>query len=154
MPSTPTSPLRGLKRDARGTSMIEFGLLAPFLGLLVAGMVDLGQGLSERFSLQQAVNRGLEMVHSTTPEADEDESEIDYSFVATEAAAAAGVDEDHVELTQWLECDGARQDDFHGTCEDDEETARYLHVRIEKDYTGSLFLGQVEMAATGAVRIQ
>ena len=70
---TLASPLRRLRRDARGASMIEFGMLAPFLGLLVAGMIDLGQGLSERYTLQQAVNRGLEMLHSATPEADADE---------------------------------------------------------------------------------
>lgn len=147
-------PFRRLRGDARGVSMVEFGLLAPFLGLLVAGMIDLGQGLSERFTLQQAVNQGLEMLHSATPEAGADESSIDYSFVRTEAAAAAGVPIGQVEMTQWLECEGVRQDEFDGTCEDDEEVARYIHLSIEKNYTGSLFLGEVEMAATGAVRVQ
>jgi Flp pilus assembly protein TadG len=147
-------PFRRLVRDARGVSMIEFGLLAPFLGLLVAGMIDLGQGLSERFTLQQAVNRGLEMLHSAPPEAAENESEIDYSFVAAEAASAAGVPEDHVTMTQWLECDGTKQDDFNGSCEDDEQVARYIQLTIHKDYTGSLFLGEVEMEAMGAVRVQ
>ena len=148
------SPLRRLRRDARGVSMVEFGMLAPFLGLLVAGMIDLGQGLSERFTLQQAVNRGLEMLHSATPEAGADESSIDYSFVRTEAAAAAGVPIGQVVMDQWLECEGARQSDFDGSCEDDEEVARYIHLSIEKNYTGSLFLGEVGMEATGAVRIQ
>lgn len=134
--------------------MVEFGMLAPFLGLLVAGMIDLGQGLSERFTLQQAVNRGLEMLHSATPEADADESSIDYSFVRTEAAAAADVPIGQVVMDQWLECDGTRQSDFEGSCEEDEEVARYIHLSIEKTYSGSLFLGDVEMAATGAVRIQ
>jgi Flp pilus assembly pilin Flp len=151
---TLASSLRRLRRDARGTSMIEFGMLAPFLGLLVAGMIDLGQGLSERYTLQQAVNRGLEMLHSAAPEADAEESAVDYSFVRTEAAAAAGVPIGQVTMDQWLECDGTRQDDFSGTCEDDQEVARYIHLSIEKNYTGSLFLGEVEMAATGAVRVQ
>lgn len=148
------SPLRRLRRDTRGASMIEFGMLAPFLGLLVAGMIDLGQGLSERYTLQQAVNVGLEMLHSAAPEADADESQVDYSFVRDEAAAAADVDVDQVTMDQWLECDGTRQDDFNGTCEDDEAVARYIELSIEKIYSGSLFLGEVEMAARGAVRVQ
>jgi Flp pilus assembly pilin Flp len=154
MLSALASPLRRLSRDSRGVSMVEFGMLAPFLGLLVAGMIDLGQGLSERFTLQQAVNRGLEMLHSATPEAGAEESSIDYSFVRTEAAAAAGVPIGQVVMDQWLECDGTRQEEFEGSCEDDEEVARYIHLSIEKNYSGSLFLGEVEMTATGAVRIQ
>lgn len=151
---TLASPLRRLRSDTRGASMIEFGMLAPFLGLLVAGMIDLGQGLSERYTLQQAVNRGLEMLHSATPEADADESQVDYSFVREEAAAAAGVEVDQVTMDQWLECNGNRQDDFDGTCDDDEAVARYIELNIEKAYTGSLFLGEVQMAAKGAVRVQ
>jgi Flp pilus assembly pilin Flp len=148
------SRFRRLRRDSSGVSMVEFGLLAPFLGLLVAGMIDLGQGLSERFTLQQAVNRGLEMLHSAAPEAGADESTIDYSFVRTEAAAAAGVPVGQVTMEQWLECDSVKQEDFDGSCDDEEEVARYIHLRIEKNYSGSLFLGEVEMAATGAVRVQ
>jgi Flp pilus assembly protein TadG len=151
---TLVSALRPLRRNERGVSVVEFGMLAPFLGLLVAGMIDLGQGLSERFTIQQAVNRGLEMLHSATPEADAEESAVDYSFVRTEAAAAAGVPVDQVTMNQWLECDGTRQTDFNGSCDEGEEMARYIELRIVKDYTGSLFLGEVEMGARGAVRIQ
>ena len=149
--------LPALARDERGTSLIEFGFLAPFLALLAMGMIDLSNGLAERFALQQAVNRSLELVQSRPAVAAADSNEVDYSFVKTEAVAAAGLteeEEDQVTLTRWLECDGEDRGDVNGDCEDGEESARYLRVRITKDFEGDFYFDTIPMVATGTVRTQ
>lgn len=143
-----------LARDERGTSLIEFGFLAPFLALLAMGVIDLSRGLAERFALQQAVSRSLELVQSRPAVAAADSNEVDYNFVKAEAMAAAGVDEDQVTLTRWLECDGVDSGDVNGDCADGEESARYLRVRITKDFEGDFYFETIPMVAIGTVRTQ
>ena len=146
--------LRALARDQRGTSLIEFGFLAPFLALLTMGIIDLSRGLSERFTIQQAVNRSLELIQARPPVAGADDTDVDYSDVRTEAAAAAGVPEAQVTLTRWRECDGVEEADYSGTCADGEDTARYFELRIDKPFTGNFFVGEIDLFATGVMRIQ
>ena len=146
--------LPGLARDERGTSLIEFGFLAPFLALLTMGVIDLSRGLAERFALQQAVNRSLELVQAQPAVAAADESEVDYGFVVTAAATAADVPAAQVTMTRWLECDGVQQDDANANCDSDEDSARYLRIRITKDFEGEFFFQTIPMAASGALRTQ
>ena len=143
-----------LARDERGVSVIEFGFFAPFLALLVMGVIDLGRGLSERFSLQQAVNRSLELVQARPASATADATDIDYTFVATEAASAAGVPSNQVTLTRWRECDGVAVTTYAGSCPSGQDQARYLRVRIEKSFTAQFLFTSIPMAASGALRIQ
>jgi Flp pilus assembly protein TadG len=152
------SPLRAwacaLGRSEAGASLVEFALAAPVLALLVSGMIDLGEGLSQTFSLQQAVDRSLELLQASPPRAAADEDGVDYSYLVDEAAAAAGVGSGQVTLTRWVECDGARQSSFDSTCESDEATARYVRLTIEKNFEGRLLVGSFPMSASGAVRVQ
>lgn len=145
--------LPALARDERGTSLIEFGFLVPFLALLTMGVIDLSRGLAERFAIQQAVNRGLELVQSRPAVANPDSGEVDYAFVRTEVATAAGVPQGQVTLTRWLECDGAEQD-VNGTCTDGQDVARYLRVRVTKNFDAELYFDQIPMAASGTLRTQ
>jgi Flp pilus assembly protein TadG len=146
--------LSRLARDERGTSLIEFGFLVPFLALLTMGVIDLSRGIAERFTLQQAVNRSLELIQARPAVADEDEDEVDYDFVVEEAMAAAGVPENQVTMTRWLECNGVDRGDVNGSCEPGEESARYLRVRITKDFQGEFYFDEIPMAASGAIRTQ
>jgi Flp pilus assembly protein TadG len=143
-----------LARDERGTSLIEFGFLAPFLALLTMGVIDLSRGLAERFAIQQAVNRGLELVQSRPAVADADSGDVDYSFVTTEVATAAGVPEGQVTLTRWLECDGVEKGDVNGTCASGQAVARYLRVRVTKNFEGEFYYDTIPMAASGTLRTQ
>jgi len=146
-----------LARDERGTSLIEFGFIAPFLALLAMGVIDLSRGLAERFALAQAVNRSLELVQSRPAVAAADSDEVDYSFVKVEAMAAAGLktgEEDQVTITRWLECDNEDRGNVNGDCEAGEESARYLRVRITKDFEGDFYFAKIPMVATGTVRTQ
>lgn len=114
--------------DARGTSLIEFGVAAPILMIFLVGVTDLSRGYSEKYRLQQVVNRSLETAQIAG-------ADNDYSYVKTEAAAAAGVPETAVTLTQFTECGGnatpkAWDDDCGGA-----DTARFITLSIVKSYT-------------------
>jgi Flp pilus assembly protein TadG len=146
--------LPALARDERGTSLIEFAFLAPFLAFLTMGIIDLSRGLAERFALQQAVNRGLELVQARPAVAGAKATDVDYTYVKTEAAAAAGVKPEQVTLTRWLECDGLEQAKVTDTCDPDDDVARYLRVRITKDFKGDFYFKTIPMAASGALRTQ
>jgi Flp pilus assembly protein TadG len=143
-----------LARDDRGTALIEFGFLAPFLAMLAMGVIDLSRGLAERFALQQAVNRSLELVQARPAVASATSTDLDYSFVKTEAASAAGVPQSQVTLTRWLECNGVEQASVTATCADTADTARYLRVHITKNFQGQFYFATIRMTASGALRTQ
>lgn len=163
------TPLR-LARDERGASLVELALLAPFLGTLMLGMVDLGQGLSARHDLQQAVNHAMELALARDAVAD-DEGNPDYEFLREAAAEAADVPIGSVTLTKWRECNGTIQGTYNAVCPPDadgnpQEVSRYIRIRIATTYTptfryGPIALssaananGTVPMAAEAALRIQ
>ncbi|HYG48556.1 MAG TPA: TadE/TadG family type IV pilus assembly protein [Allosphingosinicella sp.] len=143
-----------LARDERGTSLIEFGFLAPFLALLTMGVIDLSRGLAERFAIQAAVNQSLELVQARPAEAGADQSEVDYTYVKNAAATAAGVPVAQVTLKRWLECDGVEQEDVNGDCAADEDVARYLQVRVNKNFEAEFYFDTIPMSAIGTLRTQ
>lgn len=145
--------LPSLLRDERGTSLIEFGFLVPFLAALSMGIIDLSRGLAERFAIQQAVNRSLELIQARPAVAGATATDLDYNFALVEAQAAAGTGAT-VTMTRWLECDGTEQAQVTATCTDDEDTARYLRIRIAKNFQGEFYFSTIPMTATGAVRTQ
>ena len=148
--------LRALARDERGTSLIEFGFLVPVLALLAMGVIDLSRGLAERFALQQAVNRGLELIQARPAVAGADSDDVDYDFVKVEVAAAAGVanPDSQVTLTRWLECNGGDPKPVTDTCADGQDVARYLRVRVTKNFIGEFYYASIPMAASGTLRTQ
>ena len=145
---------RSVSRDERGVTFVEFGFLAPILAVLVAGIVDLSMGMSHRFSLQQAVNRSLEAVQANRPQMNSEANDVDYTYLATETATAAGVPVSKVTLTKWRECNGVKQSTYTGFCPDGVELARYVQVSVTKDFTGRMYVKTVPVVATAAVRVQ
>lgn len=145
--------LPSLARDERGTSLIEFGFLAPFLAVLAMGIIDLSRGLAERFAIQQAVNRSLELVQARPAVAGATATDLDYGFALTEAQTAAGTGAT-VTMTRWLECNGVEQSSVNATCADGEDAARYLRIRVTKNFEGDFYYSTIRMTATGAVRTQ
>lgn len=156
--------LRRLARDDAGVSMIEMGFVMPFLGVLMMGCIDLGMGLSERYELQQAAHRTIELANVRTLTADKDANEIDFSFLKSEAATAAGVPPSQVTLTRWVECNGTVKPAYDMVCQPTEKVARYIQLEILKEYTPMFGLariypitnpnGSVQMTVEAAVRIQ
>ena len=142
-----------LARDERGTSLVEFGFFAPVLAVLAMGVIDLSRGIAERFALQQAVNRGLELVQARPASASATATDLDYSFAQAEAQRAAGPGAT-VTMTRWLECNGVEQPEVTGTCPAGQDPARYLRLRITKDFDADFYFTTIPMSATGALRTQ
>jgi Flp pilus assembly protein TadG len=122
--------VRRFVRDARGSSVVEFALAAPVLGLVVVGIADYGRGFSQRFALETAAHRTLERAAVGT-------TNTDYSFLAAEAAAAAGVPAADVTFDNWLECDGTRMPNYSDVCTSSQQVARYIQVTIYKNFSPS-----------------
>jgi Flp pilus assembly protein TadG len=143
-----------IARDRRGVSMIEFGLLAPVVAVLMGAMIDLSMGLSHVFSLQQSVSRSLEMVQANRPQKAATASDVDFTYLTDEVAKAAGVPTSKVVITKWLECNGVKQSSYNGSCADGADTARYVDLKVTKDYVGKMYLKTFPVSANAAVRIQ
>jgi hypothetical protein len=135
-----------LAKDQRGTSVIELAIAAPVLLMLLAGVTDLGRGWSERYRLQQAVNRTLEIAQGGR--------DTDFVFLAEEAAAAAEVPVTNVAQEQWLECAGSStKRDWADECASG-DAARYVKLTITGSYTpmfGSM--GYLNVQADGTVKL-
>ena len=120
---------RRLFRDQRGTAVIELALIAPILGVMVVGVVDLSGGFSMKLQLEQAAQRAIEKVmngqaNTTTAAA-----------LKTEAATTAGVPETAVAVDFWLECNGVRAADYNSVCTSGQTYARFMSVAITKTFT-------------------
>lgn len=142
---------RRLRRDEKGASLVEFTMIAPFLGLLTVGIADYSRGFSERFALENAAHRTLERAGVGT-------SKSDYSFLRQEAATAAEVPIENVTLDNWLECAGKKMPTYTEPCQEGEQGARYIYIKIEKTYQLSMSLpGQassMRLSGDAAVRVQ
>lgn len=152
----------GLGRDSKGASVIELALIAPVLGVVLMGVIDVAMGYSRTLVLEQAAYRSLEKVAVGTIQSD-------YSYVQTEAQAAltaAGVTGATVVVDTWLECNRVRQTDFNGVCPEGEMISRYVKVTITSNYQarfaygplGSAFgansSGAIPITANASLRIQ
>jgi Flp pilus assembly protein TadG len=144
-----------LAKQDRAIAAVELGIAAPVILLLFVGISDLSRGYSERFELQQAANRTLELAHLGTTTGN-------YNFLAAEAATAAGVPQSSVTLESWLECDGTRSANYTDTCGDGQQIARYITLTIRSRFQptfGMEFLGAepdgtVPLTATASLRVQ
>jgi len=153
-----------LFRDERGTSVVELALVAPLLASLVIGMSDLSRAYSAKLQLEQAAQRSIEKAMNGKKET------TLYEALEDEAVAAAGVEEDAVEVRYWLECDGVSQNtspstmaaDYEIVCADGATIARYVNVRIEKTYSpmfsvkwaGSNPDGSFTLVGEAGIRVQ
>jgi Flp pilus assembly protein TadG len=150
MAATILSRLHSLRSDERGISLLEFAAIAPLLGLLIVAVADIGRGYTERFALQQAANRTLELAHSGT-------KKDDYSYLTTEAQAAAGADAT-VTLTQWLECtqaNGTRTTKaIAGTCSTGEEMGRYVTLQITRPFVPVFTSAGYPKEADGTIKLK
>lgn len=58
---------RSLRKDSRGTAALEFGILLPFMVILLAGISDVGRGIWHHHTLEKGVRdaaRYLSRVHT------------------------------------------------------------------------------------------
>jgi Flp pilus assembly pilin Flp len=121
------SLLRRISRDPSGVSIIETALIAPVIILLLAGTVDLAMAFSLKLKTQQAAARSIEYATVGGLE------NLSTQQLQAEAATAAEVPSNKVNVNIWLECDGVAPE-TGADCNDGESLARYVSVRIENSY--------------------
>jgi Flp pilus assembly pilin Flp len=117
--------LRRLWRSADGVGAIEFAMVAPFLAFLAMGVVDISRGIASAFTLQQAVDRGIELAVVGTRDAD-------LENVRIEGAKAAGIPLAQAKLEVWLECNGTKMPSYDQVCE--QLSARFLKLELENNF--------------------
>lgn len=140
--------LRRLRRDRKGTSVIEFALFVPILSVMLMGVTDLAMGYATKLRVEGAIFRALEKVQVGSFQADY------ATFIQSEAASAAGVPTSAVTVDSWLECNRARQASFAGSCAEDQDTSRYVSVRIVTSYTPRFSYGPLVRTSDGTVPIE
>lgn len=131
------SILAKLRRDERGSSLVELALVLPLLGTFVVGMVDISRGYSAKLQLEQAAQRSIEKAMNGKKKV------ALFDTLVAEAMAAANVPSSAVTVRYWLECNGVSQNtgtssmasDYEKKCGDDIPYARYVNVKIQKTYT-------------------
>ena len=115
--------------DERGVSVIEMGFLAPILGFMMLGMVDLANGYTRKMAVENAVNRAMEKVAVLAVQ-------DDYTFLKTEITTALpSVATSTVTVETYSKCDTTTMPTFKSECGfrgdgTPEEISRYVRVRV------------------------
>ena len=117
-----------LIRDARGTSVVELGILLPLFAAMLMGVVDLSRAYSTKLQMQQAAQRAVERVQRDNFKLD------DSPVIQQEAADGAEVSLSNVTVDAWLECNGSKMGSYTDTCQNGQTMARYVTVEVKKDY--------------------
>lgn len=149
--------MRELPAARQGLALIETAVTAPFLILLILGIVDMALYGTTLLKAQQAVNRGLEMSLMAGPSLAKTE-------IQDQAAAQAEVAAGNVVVTQTLECAGVATD-WALDCSAGQETERYTQIDLSTTYTPTFALspstwmetddnGSVPISVTGVIRVQ
>lgn len=114
---------RKLLVSMRGSIAVEAAMAAPFLLVLVIGVVDIARAGMFKYELRQAAQQGTLLAGASGGDA----------MVQSAAAAAAGVPADLVRVTRWLECDGDRAAEG-GACGAGQRQARFVEVEVTGGY--------------------
>lgn len=120
---------RHLFDHERGTATIELALVAPLLGTLIVGAVDLSNAFGRKLSLEQATQRAIEKVMQTT------ETLPVEDVIKAEAASAAKIPTSNVTVTYQLECNEVAKPSYDDECTSTERESRYLMVTATDKYT-------------------
>jgi Flp pilus assembly protein TadG len=152
------SILQALRRDQRGNSFIELGLIAPVLAALLVGAVDISRAVSTKVELEQAAQRAIELAQRTSY------STSLNSTLQSEATSAAGSGSSAT-VSAWAECNHSTThlDYDSGTCSATDSYARYVSVTVQNSFTpmfGSQYFpnhnsnGTVTVTGSATVRTQ
>jgi Flp pilus assembly protein TadG len=122
--------------DESGTSAIELGLLAPILGTLLVGMIDLSSAYSAKLKLVQGAQRGVERIQRFGVGVPTKTDEVS---LKSEVADGAGVTVDKVTVTSWLECTSSTGTvtilAYNGSCSTGQSFSRNVRIDAQGTYT-------------------
>lgn len=143
-----------LRRNRAGNSAVELALLAPMLAFGMLAAYDLAVGFSRKLDLVAAADRTAAL--ATAPGM----VRSDYSYLQAEAIAAVGVEGATATVSNWLECDGAKQLADTRLCGGGDAYSRYVSVNITApyqpllNYGGLISASGVIIGGSATVRIQ
>jgi Flp pilus assembly pilin Flp len=118
-----------LLRDERGVSVIEMGFLAPILGFMMLGMVDLANGYTRKMAVENAVARAMEKVAVLAVQ-------DDYTFLKTEVTSAMpSVTASTITVEAYSLCDTTKMPTFKSECGfradgTPEQISRYVKLKV------------------------
>ncbi|MCT2398234.1 TadE/TadG family type IV pilus assembly protein [Novosphingobium mangrovi (ex Huang et al. 2023)] len=113
--------------DRKGAAVMELGLVLPVLLFMIAGMIDVSRFVCATIDVEQAAQRTTAFALAKRP------TSSNATYLATEAASAAGVSTQDVTAEIFLECDGVRQSKFNTPCAAGETSARFVSIAIQRD---------------------
>lgn len=131
--------LVSLRGDRRGASALEAAIILPVVGGLVMVAMDFSNAWFTRLQLEQAAQRGIELVAARKGVA------TSYNYALTEMTTAWGKSYTSATVDAWLECGGVRQATTTANC-GTTQRARYVQLRIAAPFSpmfswGSLYAG-------------
>lgn len=160
----PAAFLRRLLGDRSGAAIVELGIAAPILALLVVGIADVSNAFSRKLALEQAAQRAMEKIMQTTGTLPPDDT------LKAEAVSQAGggLVVGDVAIVYTLYCVDsagaftAQSNYITGSCSGGATEARYLEVRVTDEYEpifplpipGANAEGRYPVKATAGMRIQ
>ena len=148
--------IRALFGHERGSATIELALIAPVLGMMVVGMVDLSNAYGRKLQLEQATQRAVEKVMQTTLE------DTVEAVIKGEAAAQANIPVADVTVVYQLECNEVKQASYDDECPSGQRESRYILVTATAKYTPHFDLhftginadGTYHLSSTSGMRTQ
>lgn len=120
--------LRGRLRDVRGTSAVEFALLAPMFVILMVGVIEIGLSVRTGLQVRQAAAAGAAFA-----------SKYKYDAVKIAAAAAAATNRTGLTTTVTQSCGCPQASGFStvcATCADGTLPRNYVVVTATLPRTG------------------
>jgi Flp pilus assembly protein TadG len=130
--------LQSLRRDNRGTAVIEFAFIAPMLALLTIGVVDMSNAFGRKLMLEQAAQRSVEKIMQTTgvltvEQTIAAEAVCQYNGTNDDGTCKTSpMTTDNVTVTHRLECDGVLT--TSEDCSVGEKESRWIQVTVWDDY--------------------
>lgn len=130
--------LSTLARDNRGAALIELAIVAPVLGLMTVGVIDMANAFGQKLKLEQAAHRSIEKIMQTTGVLT-----VEQTIAAEAVCQYNGVNPDgscktdpitvaNVTVTHRLECNAVES--TAEDCAEGETEARWIQVSVWDEY--------------------
>lgn len=133
--------LRALRHCRRGTSAVEFGMIAPAMVLLFAGMVDLAGAMQQTVRLESAARAGAQYAMGF-PE--------DTAGIIAATTAAVGGGGTVTVVPAYCACPGGSTTAVacEGTPCSGEPSATYVEVSVTRPYAPIIGIGDYVLPST------
>ena len=145
--TSPHARARNWLRESSGAAVLEFGLVLPFLAILLAGAYEYTRAFTQMNRFEQAAQRAAELALMRPPTAN---STTQLAHIKTEAANASGQPESNITVELYRDCNDTRQASYSTACSSGQTSEEYVRVQVSGTYTRILdwkrFTGQTSGA--------